>query len=266
MSNVDKYNNKIFAISILIGLYYISTFNYVLFHSLAEMFSIVIAFGIYMFAWNSRRFLKNDYILFLGIAYLFIGSLDFIHTLAYPGMGVFEGGGSTNLAAQLWIASRYIESISLLTAFLFLRRKLNPRTQVAVYTIVTGFLLASILYWNIFPLTFVEGVGLTPFKKISEYLISLILLASLFVLYENKKKFDEKVFKLLASAIVVTVGAELAFTFYISAYGFSNLVGHYLKIISFYLIYKAVIEIGLEKPFRLLLLDKGDEKDEKNSV
>ena len=34
------------------------------------------------------------------------------------------------------------------------------------YGVVTSLLLASIFYWNVFPVCFVEGVGLTAFKKI----------------------------------------------------------------------------------------------------
>ena len=95
---------------ILLGLYLTSLYSYLLFHSFAEMFSIVVACGMFMLAWNSRRFLDNTYLLFLGIAYLFIGGMDLIHTLAYKGMGVFQGYG-TNLATQLWIASRFVESL-----------------------------------------------------------------------------------------------------------------------------------------------------------
>ena len=61
--------------------------------------------------------------------------------------------------------------------------------------------------------------------------------------------------RLLAASIVVTIASELAFTFYVSAYGFSNLVGHYLKIVSFFLIYRALIELGLRKPYDLLFRD-----------
>jgi len=60
------------------------------------------------------------------------------------------------------------------------------------------------------------------------------------------------VFRLLVASIFLTIASELAFTFYIQAYGFSNLVGHYLKIIAFYLIYKAIIETGLVRPYDLL--------------
>ena len=43
------------AAVMLVFLYIISRHNYLLFHSLAEAFSIVIAFCIFILAWNSRR-------------------------------------------------------------------------------------------------------------------------------------------------------------------------------------------------------------------
>ena len=35
-------------------------------------------------------------------------------------------------------------------------------------------------------------------------------------------------------------------------YDLSNFIGHFLKILSFYLVYKAIIETGLVKPYNLL--------------
>lgn len=239
------------GILILFGLYLSSFYNYLLFHSLAEIFSIVVACGIFIVAWNSRRIMDNNYLLFLGIAYLFIGILDLIHTLGYTGMEIFQGYG-TNLPAQLWIASRYMESLSLLIAPLFLARRLRVDLVLMLYALVTILVLGSVFYWHIFPTCFVEGVGLTPFKKISEYIISIILLGAITLLFQKRKEFNERVFRLLVAAMIATIAAELAFTFYISAYGFSNLVGHYFKITSFYLIYKAIIETGLTKPYNLL--------------
>ena len=84
------------GILILFGLYLSSLYNYLLFHSLAEIFSIVVACGIFIVVWNSRRILDNNDLLFLGIAFLFIGALDLVHTLGYTGMGIFQGYG-TNL-------------------------------------------------------------------------------------------------------------------------------------------------------------------------
>ena len=54
------------------------------------------------------------------------------------------------------------------------------------------------------------------------------------------------------ASIGVTIASELTFTLYVDVYGFSNLIGHYLKVISFYLVYRAIIQTGLNKPYNLV--------------
>ena len=238
---------------IIAGLSVISGFNYLLFHGLAEMFSIVIACGIFMLAWNTRRFQANAYLVLLGIAYLFIGGFDLLHTLAYKGMGVFIDAGA-NLPTQLWIAARYLESISLLAAPFFCRRRIRPVLVMGVFTAVTGLAVLSLFVWRNFPVCFVKNSGLTAFKIGSEYVISAFLLCSLALLHRQRKELNPAVLRLVMWSIIMTVASELAFTFYISVYGLSNLVGHLLKIGSFYLIYRAIIQTGLRSPFDLLFV------------
>ena len=250
-SGGSKYATATIGTALLAFLYLISRQNYLLFHSIAEVFSIVIAFCIFIIAWNSRRLMENGYLLFLGIAYLFIGGLDLIHTLAYAGMGVFPGP-TTNMATQLWVAARFTESISLLLAPLFLGRMFRASIVVMVYTVVSLVFIGSIFFWNVFPVCFIEGSGLTLFKKVSEYAISLALVGAVMGLRSKRRHFEGNVLRLLIASILITIASELAFTFYIDAYGFSNLLGHYMKIVSFYLIYKALIETGLRKPYDLL--------------
>jgi PAS domain S-box-containing protein len=251
MFEKKRYLSILLGLLLLFGLYLTHLYSFLLFHSLAEIFSVVVACGIFMLAWNSRRVLDNNYLLFIGIAYLFIGGLDLLHTLAYKGMGVFHGYNA-NLPTQLWIAARYMESLSLFTASFFIGHRLRKNGVFLCYVLTTTALLVSIFHWNLFPVCFAEGVGLTPFKKFSEYLISLILLASIALLWKKRSELDKDVLRLLIVSILLTVASELAFTFYIHVYGFSNLVGHYLKIISYYLIYRAIIETGLARPYTLL--------------
>ena len=235
---------------IIFGLYLTSLYSYILFHSVAEIFSIVIGCSIFILAWNSQQRLDNSYLLFLGIAYLFVSVLDLIHTLAYKGMGVFPGYDA-NLATQLWIAARYVQSLSLLLAPVFLHRKLNVYLTFLFYTVVMIAVLAAI-FANVFPACYVEGIGLTPFKIISEHIISFILLGAIALLLYYRSAFDRKVLEWLVASLILTILAELAFTFYVSVYGLGNLVGHFFKLIAFYLIYFAIVEMGLETPHRLL--------------
>jgi len=256
----SRYVPFIFYGLVLFGLYLTSLYSYLLSHTLAELFSVIIGCNIFLVAWHSRQRLDNNFFLFLGIAYLFISGIDLLHTLAYKGMGVFTGYDA-NLPTQLWIAARYCQSLSLLVSPLFLRRKLNIYPVLAACTIVIAALLVAI-FADIFPACFVEGIGLTPFKKISEYIISSILLSSIGVFLYKRKAFDQNVVQWLVASLILTIGSELAFTFYVSVYGLSNLVGHFFKLISFYLIYIAIVEMGLEKPQRLLFNNlKRNEKE-----
>lgn len=246
---------------LLAGLYGSSRYNYLLFHSLAEFFSIIIACGIFMVTWNCRRYLDNQYLLFIGIAYLFIGMLDLAHTFTYKGMNLLHGFDA-NAPTQLWIAARYLESLTLLAAPLTLRRRINTAAYLVGYALIVLFLLAAILYWRIFPDCFLESTaGLTPFKRISEYIIILILLISGTVLLNHRRRFNPNVLVLLLTAIGITALSELLFTTYASVYGLSNMLGHFLKILSFYLIYRAIIQTGLSEPFELLFRELHKSKE-----
>ncbi len=234
---------------ILSGIYLTSYHSYVLFHSLAELFSIIIAFGIFMVAWNTRPLLENNYLLFLGIGYAFIGAIDLVHTLAYKGMGVFPGQDA-NLPTQLWIIGRYIEAFSVLLAVL-LRKKVRWTIVAAAYFLATGLLLGSV-FAGVFPDCFVEGIGLTSFKKDSEYAICLLLASAIIFLLKRAAEFNPKVLKLLIASIASAIFSELAFTSYVNVYGPSNLIGHLLKVVAYYFVYKAIIETCLVTPYNLL--------------
>ena len=233
------------------GLYWISRENYLLFHGIVEVFSIVVACAIFMIAWNSRRLLDNHYLLFMGIAFLFVSVLDFVHTLAYKGMVVFSDG-SSNPTTQLWIAARYLESLSFLIAPFFIKHKVRPGQAFTVFTVIGGLFLLSIFYWKIFPDCFVEGSGLTGFKKTSEFIISAIILAAIAGLIRSRRSFGREILRFLVIGLVFKIFSEISFTLYLNVYGIPNLIGHYFKVISFYFFYRAIIQIGLRKPYDLL--------------
>lgn len=235
-------------------LYIISDYNYLLFHTIVEFFSITVALGIFVTGWNARDKLKSSFLPFLGIVYLFIAFLDFLHTLAYAGMGVFKGYNA-NLPTQLWIAARFMESLSLLAATFLLKRKIRYGPIFLLYLVLSLFLISTIFYLKVFPSCYIEGIGLTPFKKVSEYIISSILLITVFLVNGRRERFEEGIFVFFIMSIILTVFSELAFTFYISVYGFSNMVGHILKVASFYLIYRAVIQKSITEPYDLIFKD-----------
>ena len=247
--------NGLFAAATFGVLYALSLRNYLLFHSLAEIFSIVIAVAVFFTAWNARRYLDNNYLLFIGITYLYVAFFDTLHTLAYKGMGVFPSFDDNNLPPQIWLVGRYLESLALLIAPVFFKKWLSPRWAYTIYTAITVLALLTIFKWRVFPDAFVTGQGLTSFKVFSEYIVCLILLCSAWLLYRFRDRFEPKVLGLLLFSIGATIATELSFTFYVHLYGISNLVGHFFKILSFYFMYRAIVVTGLETPYALLFRD-----------
>jgi len=136
------------------------------------------------------------------------------------------------------------------------------------YTFIFILLMNLIFNFSYFPTCFIEGVGLTPFKVITEYVIVAILLLSLFLIRRKKEHFDPKVYHLLAASIAVTIISEISFTFFNDLFAFMNLLGHIFKVISFYLIYQAIVVTGLVQPYNLLLLSlmKSQEELEEHKV
>jgi len=247
----------------LVALVVIQTANFLLFHALVEMFSILVAFAVFVIAWNARAELDNSFLVILGVSSLFVGSLDLLHTLAYQGMGVFPTAGA-NLPTQLWLLSRYLQSVSLLVAafvgyFAVERPSLGIEWTdrelgglLFAYAAVVALGLGSIFVTDTFPQAYVDGQGLTPFKVFSEYLIVGFLAASLVPLSRQRGRFDSRVFQFIVASIVLAIGAELAFTFYVDVYGISNVVGHFLKLGSFSLLYLAVVKTGIKDPQKML--------------
>ncbi len=249
-----------------VGLYITSRYNYLLFHTLVELFSIAIGWSMFVLVWNARRWMNNPYFYGLGVALAAAGCIDLIHTLAYKGMNLFPGYDS-NLPTQLWIAARYLQSLSMFFAAVWLielpsvfsdvgggKEKSIRILETGLFLVYFGvtIILILLIFARLFPVSYVEGQGLTQFKKISEYVISLILVASLVVLWKKRLYFDRSMLLLIMTATIATILSELAFTFYVGVYDFSNLVGHFAKLGAFSLIYLAVIKAGLQRPYGLL--------------
>lgn len=243
---------------ILLGLYTLSLYNYLLFHSLTEVFTVIISLAIFLIVWNSRQFIQNNYFIIIGISFGIIGFLDLFHAFIYKGTSIVTIGGNSNQATQLWIASRYLTSLSFFIAAFFIRKKISAKIVLTLNLLVLAAIFLSIFYFHNFPLCYIEGTGLTPFKKVSEYIISLIFLADLILLHIRRRDFDKKVYNLLSLVLVIMIVAELMFTLYVGVYDHFNLIGHLLRILAVYFSYIAIVEYSLKRPFRLIFKNLKD--------
>jgi len=245
---------------VLVGSYLVSRSSYILFHSLVEVCTIAVGLAIFFLVWNTRQHLQNHYLLFVGIGCLFVSGIDLLHALEYKGMGVFPGDTS-NRATQLWIAGRYAQSVSLFLALVFTHRKVRVVAALAGFSAAAILLLCSLYLWDIFPDCFVEGTGLTPFKKTSEYVIVAIFCVSFAGLMAHRARFDRISLQSLGVFVGLTVVSELAFTTYVSVYGTSNLAGHLARLVAYYFLYRGIVVTGIRRPFDLLFRDLAASRD-----
>ncbi len=249
---------EIFFIFLMLGaLYLISTINYLLFHTIVEVAGLAVVLSIFIILWSTRRQISGAFFLIIGISFIFFGSFDLLHTIAYKGMNIISGN-SADVPTQLWIAARYFQSITFFVATLFIGRsitrdqKYDASIIVAACAIASAFLYASIFVWHTFPSCYIEGIGLTPFKIVSEFIISFILILTIVILFLKRDHFDPVVLKLLILAQTFLLLGELAFTSYVSVYGSMNLLGHLFRFISVYLFCRVFIVISLTRPYNLI--------------
>lgn len=238
--------NAILAVMALAAAGYAGRTNFLAFHVVAEGITVVIAFSIVIIVVNTYRNNKNGFISVIGIAYAFAGCFDVAHILTYPGMVVFPGAGS-DLPTQLWVIARYLDSTGMLLA------GLAPGRGWRYSYVLAGYAAASVaaalaLYHGVFPVAFIAGQGLTPFKVYSEYVICAILAASVLVLMRQRDRFGPKVYGPLLGFFLVSVATELSLTLYKFGADIVNVIGHLLKVTAFFFLYRAVVATSLQEP------------------
>ncbi|MDF2626648.1 MAG: sensor signal transduction histidine kinase [Symbiobacteriaceae bacterium] len=245
-----RYGGLALGALVLIGFWALSLISYLLFHTTVEITSMVVSFCIFTLAWNQRRTMDNGYLLFVGLASIFIGIVDLLHAMTYKGMGVFPSFGA-DPPTQLWIAGRIVQTLTFLAAPFFLNRKVRTLPVMATYTVLTALLCWSV-FAGVFPACYIDGVGLTPFKKVTEYVVSLLLAVGLYLFRRRKEVFDPLIFRLMTWTIALTIVGELAFTLYSGVTDQFNLLGHLIRLVSYCLLYLATVQTGLTKPFSML--------------
>ncbi len=253
IKNKNIFYYFLFFVAIFI-FWFLSKRNYLLFHSIIELFAILTAFCIVFISYITFKYLKNILILNLGTTYLFVVIVDILHTLSYKGMGVFKTYDA-NLPTQLWILGRTIETIGL-SLIIFLKDKLNRIIYFLILLLFTSIQLI-LIFLRKFPQCFVEGKGLTNFKIGMEYLFIFILGLTLIYII-TKKDLPKILLNAYIFTIIFTILGELSFTLYTDVYGFFNMLGHLFRFVSY-----LIILFGINSKFLIFTIENLTEQLQK---
>lgn len=242
---------------LVLFVFFLSFYNYSLSYSLAQIVSIVVSFGIFAVSWNSRKFIANNFFVFIGISFFFISFIEALHLFSFRDFSVF-GDSSGAMRVQFWVLARLLESLSLFLAIFYIRR---PFKSVRIFYIYLGIItsLLFLIFWQpAFIVSYAMGSWATLFKFISEAVIILLYIGAIFGLYFNRKNFNGLVFNIFISALAFNIAAELILSFYLDMSSAPHILIYSLKIISFSLLYIAVVEMGLRKPYSILFKELKD--------
>ncbi|MFV2061490.1 MAG: EAL domain-containing protein [Gammaproteobacteria bacterium] len=231
-------------------LIYLSTSNFLLFHTLVELFAIVVAIILSVVAWHTYSFSKNHFLMFLGTGYFWVAILDLMHTLSFPELNLVSEV-TINTTTQFWISARYSEAILLLISPFFLTRSVKSLYVTSFFGL--GCLVSFVLIvTNNFPETFIEGKGLTTFKLTSEYIIISLLIIAILNLISKRRELDSRTCSLIVLSIVFTISSEIFFTLYKNMAAVEIVAGHISKLFSFWFIFIAVVRSTLTEPYKIM--------------
>ncbi|MBC7414416.1 MAG: response regulator [Herminiimonas sp.] len=228
--------------------------GYLPLHSLMETISIVIAMMVFAVGWNSHTGKTTGNLMLLACLFFIIGCLDFSHTASYTGMPDFISTNGPDKHLNFWIAARLLAASALLIAAL---RPWNLEIGKVGRFVLFLSLLASVVvfnwivifYHNDLPDLFIPGKGLTQLKKNLEYLCIAINLVTLLLLWRRMRTPQAVNAPLLFAAAGIMAMSEFYFTLYTTMTGAYNVLGHIYKVISYLLIYRAVVVESIERPY-----------------
>lgn len=233
-----------------LAVWWASTVSFLLAHTVAELFSVVVAFTALVVATTSRHFTRNHFHVFIGITMGWCAGLDLLHALTFKGMGLV-GVDAANPSVQLWIAARLLQSGALVVSPWFLVR----RVSLSLLHLVFGAMVLAIILAissGHFPDAYVEGQGLTHFKVAAEYAVMAGLCLFIVVLWRQQTLTTPRLRWSISVAAVIMMASEFAFTQYGAVDEPVNLLGHVLKICAYWFIFMALVKTTLTEPFSML--------------
>lgn len=225
------------------------SWNYLLFHTLAELFSVVAAFATFVVAWYSRDWIGRNYLLLLGLGQLFVGGFDTLHAVTYKGVGILDTGANT--ASQMWLVARGFDAATFLAATWSPQRRWREGAVLAVLgAVAIG--LAAIVFNGWFPVTYRQDSGVTAIKTGAEVAVCVAFLIALWRLRRSRGDYDPQIYPRLIFCVLVKIATETCFLHYVDVTGIEHLAGHLLKIAGAWLLLCAVVETGLKRPHALV--------------
>ena len=232
----------------------IEPMQFVFWHTAVEIFAVVVAILVFVTGYRAILSARKGAVVLLGVAFLGVALLDFLHTLGYAGMPDAITPNSSQKSIFFWLAARMLAATALLLYTLLPTiadvTTLKKRLSLAVMLALAGVLASIGLLWpDRVPALFIEGQGLTPLKIGLEWLIITVNLVTLAVLWRRREELVQECVMALGFAIALSAVSELFFTMLgIVDKDGANVLGHLYKVAAYLYLFHATFNESLRRP------------------
>ena len=231
---------------------------FLFFHTTVEVFAVVVAMLIFVTGYRAILSIRKNAVVLLGIMFLGVGLLDFLHLMSYVGMPDAISPNSPHKSIFFWLAARLLAAGALLVyvslrvvAEVSTRRK---RVALALMLAAVGGIgWVGLLRPEDVPALFVPDVGLTPLKIGLEWLVIGLHVATMGVLWQRRQALQRECVMALLFAAALSAASELFFTMLgINDKDAANAIGHVYKVAAYLYLFHATFNEALQRPLQRL--------------
>jgi len=218
-------------------------------HTAVEMFSVVVAMLIFATGYRAILSQRKGAVVLLGIGFLGVGVLDFLHTMAYAGMPDAITPNSPQKSMFFWLAARLLAGASVLPNGGEIATARKRWAVVCMLAVLVAVATVGLLAPDQAPTLFVAGQGQTALKIGLEWTVIGLNLLTLGALWRRRHHLQDEALPILGFTVALAAVSELFFTqIGIVDKDLANAVGHLYKVAAYLFLLEATFNESMRRP------------------
>lgn len=215
-----------------------------------ELTCVFIALSIFISVWYLYNRNSVSYNV-LGFGFLAVAIFDILHILYYLNLNLAHNQ-HFDISSKFWILGRATESIVLFLSMGLVRIKLKKWISLFITLSVALGVSYFVVFYNDYLPILLTNHGATPAKIILECGIICMYIMSLYAMKDKIYYEGVITYKYIFIALLMSISTEFCFTLYTTVNSISWTIGHILKVISYYFLFKGIFISTILYPYEQL--------------
>jgi diguanylate cyclase (GGDEF)-like protein len=247
--SLGRYTLKpVLLIFSLLALFIISSrYNYQIAYGICGAAGIIIIWTIFLFTSIAKKYVGSRFLAVVGYSYLFTGIFELFHltTMNFFSFLIYE---NRVVSEYFRLSGRILESMILLYAIVFTYKKYSFNKIIIFFLLLTMFFLSGS-----FVISEVPDRRFFQFVNLAELIIVITMVITALIIRKRHYNFSENLVRLLWWSLIIGSVSEMLILFNQMSLKYTSLLSIYLKLVSWYLLYRALITTGFIDHYNTLL-------------